>query len=134
VLSILSQIGVGYEAALDAGISAGKYWLKGKNTNFINERINNAATQPIAILTPNYDGGGNREYLMLSGIHKYNNRSRVRMKIGFSSGGIKIAWSNGAWQSPKTFTPHIFTINEAYILGSVKHNGTWQGIRMYIPK
>lgn len=47
--------------------------------------------------------------------------------FGFSLGSKE----GGKWKLVG-FTPNKFNIDEAFIFGAVKHNGQWQGIRMYI--
>ncbi len=84
-------------------------------------------------MTPNYVNGGNREYLLLSGVHNYGCKQRVHMQLGHISAGISLKLTpRGNISSRGGFTPNKFNIDEAYIFGSVKHNGRWQGIRMYI--
>lgn len=107
--------------------------IKNKTSGFIFSKIGNSTSKPVVLMTPNYVKGGNREYMLMSGIYEYNNVSKVHLKLGFSSGGIKLNInSNGGVSNISSFTPNKFNIDEAYIFGSVKHNGKWQGIRMYI--
>ena len=121
------------EEGFNAGISAFKDYLKSKTAGFIYSKIGDITNKPVAILTPNYVNGGNREYLLLSGIHKYTNESEAHLQLGFSSGGLKVNLnSNGGVSNISSYNPLKFNIDEAFVFGAVKHNGAWQGIRLFI--
>jgi hypothetical protein len=121
------------EKGFDAGIDALRGMLKRKTSGLIYDIIGNTTNKPVAILTPNYKNGGNKEYLLLSGIYKYYNRSKTHVKLGHSSGGINLCLNpDGKIRSFSGFTPNKFRIDEAYIFGAVKYNNKWSGIRMYI--
>nr|WP_320023403.1 hypothetical protein [uncultured Draconibacterium sp.] len=120
------------EKAFDVGMDFLRDEIKGSTRRLIKKQINKASSTPIAVFTTDYKGGGYKEYMILKGVHTYYNKSKVHMRIAQPSFGFKLGWSEGGKWKPATFTPNKFHIDEAYIFGSVKHNGKWQGIRMYI--
>jgi len=106
--------------------------LKGNTNKFIKKQINNASSTPIAVFMPDYKGGGYRQYLILKGLQTYYNKSEVDIQLALPSFGFSLGSKEGGKWKLVGFTPNKFNIDEAFIFGAVKHNGQWQGIRMYI--
>lgn len=118
----------GFEAGMDYVRDA----LKGNTNKFIKKQINNASSTPIAVFMPDYKGGGYRQYLILKGLQTYYNKSEVDIQLALPSFGFSLGSKEGGKWKLVGFTPNKFNIDEAFIFGAVKHNGQWQGIRMYI--
>jgi hypothetical protein len=116
---------------VNSGIDAFKSILRSETSGFIYNKLGgNPKNKTVALTTPDYFNGGNKEYLLLSGINKYSNKSKVDVQFGFPSYGFSYSY-NGK-NKFSGYTPNKFTVEEAYVFGAVKHNGRWQGIRMYI--
>lgn len=118
--------------AFDAGMDCLRDEIKGSTNKLIKKQINKASSTPIAVFTPDYKGGGYKEYMILKGVRTYYNESNVHVQIAQPSFGFKIGCEDGGKWKLAAFTPNKFNIDEAYIFGSVKHNGKWQGVRLYI--
>lgn len=142
-LNIFKGVVVGYgdkifdnneisEKAFEAGMDFIRDEIKGSTSKLIKKQINKVSSTPIAVFTPDYKGGGYKEYMILKGVHTYFNESKVHIQIAQPSFGFKFGSKEGGKWKLAAFTPNKFNIDEAYIFGSVKHNGKWQGIRMYI--
>jgi|GEM_PF-3025530 hypothetical protein len=132
----LGSNSINNQVIIDKGFEAGMDFmrdeLKGSTNKFIKKQINKASSTPIVVFTPDYKNGGFREYMILKGVYTYYNRSEVHVQIAQPSFGFKVGSKEGGKWKLVGFTPNKFNIDEAFIFGAVKHNGKWQGIRMYI--
>lgn len=84
---------------IDKGFEAGMDYvrdeLKGSTNKFIKKQINNASSTPIAVLMPDYKGGGYRQYMILKGLQTYYNKSEVDIQLALPSFGFSLGSKEG---------------------------------------